>query len=119
MNVQNQPLNEEKSISWLTVGNVIKNIPFLLLLAIMGLAYIGNAHKHIKLEREIDKASKQIKEQRWEYMSSKSEVMLKSKQSEVAKSVLVMGLEPLTVPPKKIVTEKQNTKEKKFLKLEY
>ncbi|HNB34323.1 MAG TPA: FtsL-like putative cell division protein [Bacteroidia bacterium] len=40
---------------------------------------------------------------RSEYISVKSELMFKSRQSQVAKEVLPMGIKQLTVPPKKIV----------------
>jgi len=40
---------------------------------------------------------------RSEYISVKSDLMFKSRQSQVAKEVLPLGIKQLDVPPKKIV----------------
>jgi len=88
--------------SWLSVENLMKNMPFFLLIVTLGILYIANAHYHLQLERKIDRKEDVIEELGWEYMSTKSEVMYRSKQSEVAKAVEHMGLKPLIEPPKVI-----------------
>jgi hypothetical protein len=50
----------------------------------------------------VNKVSNQLKELRSEYISTKSELMFASKQSEVAKSALELGLSEPVVPPIKI-----------------
>lgn len=92
--------------SLLSAESVLKNVPFLLLIGILGIVYIANAHYHLQLERKIDRKEKQIQKMSWEYMTTKSDVMYKSKQSEVAKAVEPLGLKPLTEPPKIIEIEK-------------
>ena len=52
--------------------------------------------------REVNRLSNQLKELRSEYISTKSELMFTSKQSEVAKAVEFMGLKEPVVPPMKI-----------------
>ena len=47
----------------------------------------------------------ELKEVRWNFMATKSDLMYKSKQTEVAKAVEGMGLKEITSPPKKIVIE--------------
>jgi len=92
--------------SWFSANNLIKNIPFFLLITALGILYIANAHYHLQLERRIDKKEAVLKQLSWEYMTLKSQVMFESKQSEVSKKVEKIGLEPLTVPPKIIVVKK-------------
>ncbi len=88
--------------SWVTADALFKNVPYFLLITALGIIYIANAHYHLQLERTIDKREVELKELGWEYMTVKSNVMYQSKQSEVAKKVEVLGLKPLTEPPKVI-----------------
>ncbi len=91
---------------WFSAESLINNMPFFLLVALLGIVYIANAHYHLQLERTIDKKETELKELGWEYMTVKSNVMYESKQSEVAKKVEVLGLKPLTEPPKVIELKK-------------
>ena len=95
----------EQGGKWLTAERIIRNLPFLLMLALLALVYIANSHYHIKLEREMEQTRKEIKELRWRYKTSKSDLMYRSKQSEVAKAAEPLGLKPLTEPPIKIVVK--------------
>lgn len=104
---QQSNIDKMKSIgNWFTGENIIKNVPFLLLIGVLGIVYIANAHYHLQLERKIDSKEKQVQKLSWEYMTTKSDVMYKSKQSEVAKAVKEIGLKPLTEPPKIIEVSK-------------
>jgi hypothetical protein len=53
--------------------------------------------------RNIDKIKKEMKENRAEFISVKSEMMFRSKQSEVAKAVEPLQLKEATDPPRKII----------------
>jgi len=99
-------VNIDQGSKWLTAENIIGNLPFLLMLALLALIYIANSHYHIKLEREMQQTQRDMKVLRWEYMTSKSDLMYKSKQSEVAKIAAPHGLKPLTEPPKKLIVRK-------------
>ncbi len=68
------------------------NLPFLLFLAVIALVYIANSHLAEKKVRRINKLSSEIKELKWEYLSVKSELMFRSKLSEVSKAVEPLGL---------------------------
>ena len=83
--------------------NLVKNIPFFLFLVLLTMIYIGNTHSVESTIRRIDKMKSEVKEARWNYMSAKSDLMYKSKQTEVAKAVEEMGLKEMIDPPKKIV----------------
>lgn len=78
------------------------NILFLFMLFAIALLYIRNAHYSENLVRTLDRTKHEVKEIRWEYMSTKAELMSASKQTEIAKVVKSMGLKELSSPPKKI-----------------
>ncbi len=82
---------------------LIKMLPFSFFLMLLALIYIANGYVAEKTIREIDKTSRDIKELRSEYISVKSELMFKSRQSQVAKEVMPLGIKQLSTPPKKIV----------------
>jgi hypothetical protein len=78
------------------------NLMFLVLLFVIALAYIRNAHYNESLVRQIDETKAKTKVMRWEYMTVKAALMQQSKQTEVAKAVKSLELKELTTPPKKI-----------------
>jgi cell division protein FtsL len=78
---------------------LVKNIPFFLFLAVIAVVYIYNGHYADKVVRNISKTSNELKELQYEYKTLKSEVMFRSKQSELAKAVEPFGLKELTTPP--------------------
>ncbi|HEX4850575.1 MAG TPA: FtsL-like putative cell division protein [Puia sp.] len=78
---------------------IVKNIPFFLFLALLAVIYIYNGHYADKIVRDISRTGKELKELQYEFKSLKSEVMFRSKQSELAKAVEPFGLKELTKPP--------------------
>ena len=78
---------------------VVKNIPFFLFLAALAVLYIYNGHHADKLVRNIATSEKNIKELEYEYKSIKSEVIFRSKASELAKAVEPLGLTEAKQPP--------------------
>ena len=97
-----QAQNQELKIEWknfLSHAWIVKNIPFFLFLAALAVIYIYNGHYADKTIRNINKATSDLKELQYEYKTLKSEVMFRSKQSELAKAVEPFGLKELTVPP--------------------
>ena len=89
--------------SFLTRDNVLNNIPFLLFLFGIGIFYIGNSQFAESGIIGMDSINRELKELRSEFISTRSELMFVSKQSEVAKAVEPMGIYESVVPPKKIV----------------
>ena len=104
-------MEEEKEIStpainqkfdWRRLLNykwVVRNIPFFLFVAMLAVLYIYNGHYSDKLTRKIGTTEKHIKELEYEYKTLKSEVIFRSKASELAKAVAPLGLKELTSPP--------------------
>ncbi len=88
-----------------TRERVIKSLPFLGYLAVLGLIYISNGFLAEGTVREINQLNNDIKELRSEYITTKSDLMHKSKQSELVDliSLKELGLEESSDPPKKIV----------------
>lgn len=85
---------------------VVRNIPFFLFLAALAVLYIYNGHHADKLIREISKSEKNIKELEYEYKTLKSEVIFRSKASELSKIVEPIGLtEPKQPPAVLVVTQ--------------
>lgn len=78
---------------------VVKNIPFFLFLSLLAVLYIYNGHYSDRLIKKISTTEKHIKELEYEYKTIKSEVIFRSKASELAKAVEPMGLKELTKPP--------------------
>ena len=78
---------------------VVENIPFFLFLALLAVLYIYNGHYADKIARKIGATEKHIKELEYEYKTIKSEVIFRSKASELVKAVEPLGLKELTVAP--------------------
>jgi cell division protein FtsL len=94
--------------NFLTKGEIVNHLPYLLFLSLIAIIYISNSYYAQDTIRKIDKLNHEIKELRSEHITAKSDLMYKSKQSEVAKLVEEkgIGLKESVVPPKKIIVEK-------------
>lgn len=97
-----------KELTKIDDKNWFNNLPLLLFVAMLGIVHVANNHYLENKVRRINKIEAEIKELRWNYMTSKSNLMLKSKQSEIAKEVEKIGLKELTVPPYKIEVKKDD-----------
>ena len=84
---------------WLNYQSVVKQIPFFLFLALLAIIYIYNGHYADNTIRNINRTAREVKELQHEYKTVKSEVMFRSKQSELAKAVEPLGLKELTASP--------------------
>lgn len=95
-----QPTNDR--IDWKKYFNynyIIKNIPFILFLSVFAIMYIYNGHYADKLIRKITASEKNVKELEYEYKTIKSEVIYRSKATEMAKAVAPLGLKEITESP--------------------
>jgi hypothetical protein len=112
--INNETINEPKA-DWRQVfnyGRVVRNIPFFLFLALLAIIYIYNGHKADKLVRKISTTEKNIKELEYEYKAVKSDLIFRSKASELIKVVEPMGIKESKAPPvflSDTVTLKQET----------
>lgn len=78
---------------------IVKNVPFFLFLGVLAMVYIYNGHYADKLIRKIAVTEKNIRELEYEYKTVKSEVIFRSKASELIKAVEPIGLKELKNPP--------------------
>lgn len=78
---------------------VVRNIPFFLFLTVLAVLYIYNGHYTDKLILKINTTEKQIKELEYQYKTIKSDVIFRSKASELIEAVKPLGLKELTKPP--------------------
>jgi hypothetical protein len=96
------PKSRTPKNAWLRLMStkwIMKNMAFFLFLAALAVIYIYNGHYADNIVRDINRTSKELKEMQYEYKTLKSEVMFRSKQSELAKAVAPFGLKELTTPP--------------------
>lgn len=84
---------------WLNYQSLVRQLPFFLFLAILAVLYIYNGHYADKTIRNINRTAREVKELQYEYKTVKSEVMFRSKQSELVKAVEPLGLKELTIAP--------------------
>ena len=95
---------------WLNYQSLVRQVPFFLFLAVLAVVYIYNGHYADKTIRNINRTAKEVKELQYEYKTVKSEVMFKSKQSELVKAVEPLGLKELVEAPVVLVSEQMVAK---------
>lgn len=91
---------------FISYTQVIHNFLFVAAIVFIGVIEIFNTHLTVRLNRGIGKKQETIKELRWEYMSVKSDMNQKSKQSALQVILEPYGLKSLKEPPKKIEVKK-------------
>lgn len=93
--------------SFLTKRLVVDQLPYILFLTAMAILYITNGYYAEQKIRQLNNITSELKELRSEYITSKSELMFISKQSEVARATEKFGLKESIVPPQKIVVKNE------------
>ena len=93
--------------SVLTRNWVVNKVPFIMFLTFLAILYIANRYHAESVVRETVKMQREVKELRFESITTAADLMYISKQSEVARMVKEkkLGLEELVEPPSKIVIE--------------
>ncbi len=89
---------------------LVRFMPFVFFLTFLAVIYIGNSYMAEHTIRQIDQTEKDLKELRSEYISGKTELMFRSKQTEVAAAVVPLGLKESTTAPRKIVVRTDKVK---------
>ncbi len=88
--------------TFLTRGRFKNAMPFIILLMILGVLYISNIFKVERAKRQIDDLEENLRELRYEYISSRSKLMYESKPSELVIKLKDTGIGESLAPPKKI-----------------
>jgi len=88
--------------TFLTSDRTLNHLPYILFLTVIAVLYIANGYYADDKTRQENKLKNEIKEKHSEFISTTSELMFASKQSEVAKAAEELGLKEPVVPPIKI-----------------
>jgi hypothetical protein len=93
----------------LTREAVLRLLPFGLYITFLTILYIANSYNYEKNIRRTLEIRNQLIELQYEYITTKSDLMHISQQSEIAKKLdsLETGIEESIVPPLKIFVKKQ------------
>ena len=91
--------------NFLSKETTINNFPFVFFLSFMAICYIANGYYADDQVRKVNNLNNEIKELRTQYIVVKDSLVIKSKQTEVAKALAVQhtGIVESVVPPKKIL----------------
>ena len=86
----------------LTKDKVESMLPFLMYATVLGIFLIFNTYYAEKKSREIESLRNEIIELRLRYITTKSELMVLSNQSEVARRLKSRGIVESVVPPRQL-----------------
>jgi hypothetical protein len=108
-----RPVADVLSGNFLAGDKVVKNLPYTLFIVFIGLVYIANGYLAEGAVRDINRVGSELKELRSEFITTKSDLMYTTKQSELAKIIEErgLGLEESYDPPKKIVITEEEKEE--------
>ncbi len=98
--------------TFLTKGKFRRAMPFIIFLMILGVFYISNIFKVERTKRTIDDLEEELRELRYEYISSRSKLMYESKPSEIVVKLKDTGIGESLTPPKKISVIRDNITKK-------
>jgi hypothetical protein len=110
----NQPkkgafMKELLSGSMVSEKIILKNLGYLSLITLLAAIYIGNRFQAEKITRETNKIQREVRDLRSESLSTSTDLMYASRQSEVIRLVREKGinLEELKVPAYKLIVNKK------------
>jgi hypothetical protein len=93
---------------WFNYEWIVHNVPFFLFLALLAILYIANGHYADNTIRDINKTTRLLKEQEYEYKSLNGRLMFQNRQSEVSRVVEAIGLRENIQQPIKLSDSLQN-----------
>lgn len=93
--------------SFLSKETTLKNLPFIVFLSFLAICYIANGYYADDQVRKVNRLTNEIKELRTQYIVVKDSLVIKSKQTEVAKALAFQqtGIKESVVSPKKILVK--------------
>jgi hypothetical protein len=94
--------------TFLTREKFKRALPFILFLMILGVIYITNIFHVERTKRQIDNLEEELRELRYEYISSRSKLMYESKPSEIVVKLEETGIRESMVPPRKIMVSNES-----------
>lgn len=94
--------------TFLTRDRFLRAMPFILFLMLLGVVYISNIFNVERSKRQIDDMEEELRELRYEYVTSRSKLMFESKPSEIVNKLKETGIGESKTPPKKIMVIREN-----------
>ncbi len=91
--------------SFLTRDKVIRQLPYLIILTLLGVVYIFNSNAADKTAIEIIRTKNELEELRFNYINTKSKLMQTTRQSELVHRLEIRGVKESKIPPRKIIVE--------------
>jgi hypothetical protein len=82
---------------------VTGNLSYILYVALLAMIYIANTYYTEKKFKTIEQTKSELKELRYEYITTKSILMFQGRQSEISKRAVTQGLREAKMPPYKIL----------------
>jgi hypothetical protein len=82
---------------------VVRQLPFLVMLTVMGVLYIFNSNYTDRTIIEMNRTKRKLQELRFNYVTTKANVMYLSRQSTLNKSLQIRGIRESIIPPYKII----------------
>ena len=101
-NKARKALQEFLGGDYLSKETVAGNIGYILFLGFLAMVYIGNTYYTEKMYKSIDRTNRELKELRYQYITTKSMLMFQGRQSEISKRAVGFGLKESKTPPYKI-----------------
>ncbi|MBX9783261.1 MAG: hypothetical protein K2X48_08210 [Chitinophagaceae bacterium] len=95
---------------WFNYQWIVRNVPFFLFLSLLAVLYIANGHYADNTIRNINKTSRQLKEQEYEYKTLNGKLMFQNRLSEVSKTVEKIGLKENIQQPIKLTDSTEQIK---------
>lgn len=97
-----KPIHDLLEGDFLSRKGIFGSLPFLFFIGIIGVLYIANTFYAEKTYKEIEKTKTELKELRFQYITTKSVLMYQSKQVEIATKAESLGLKESLIPPFKV-----------------
>lgn len=94
---------------WFNYEWIVKNVPFFLFLSFLAVLYIANGHYADNTIRDINKTTKLLKEQEYEFKTLNGKLMFQNRQTEISKAVDTIGLKENVQQPLKLTDSTQLT----------
>lgn len=120
---ERSPVKENKMVrsvanvvsgSFLSKEATVKKLPFIFFLSFLAVCYIAKGYYDDDQVRKLNRLTNELKELQTQYIVVKDSLVIKSKQTEVAKALAekATGIKESVVPPKKILVQTVKTNSK-------
>lgn len=105
-------MNWRSVVDRISYKGIVKNVPYLAFIILLGVFYIANSNTAIETQRELDKQKIILKELNWRNMDAQSKLMNAGMEAEVIRKGAVIGMKPLMMPAYKIVIDSNKPQSK-------